>query len=212
MNHLEQMFDQSGSPADYARNYLDFLSSLLKGLDVKAIAAVIEKLDLVRRQKNTIFLVGNGGSAATAHHFVNDFGIGCLMENRLPFRILSLSENMANVTALGNDTSYDNVFVGQMKSLFCPGDVLVALSVSGNSPNVVKAVEYARSVGGFVIGLTGFDGGKLKDLADISIHARTEKGEYGPVEDIHLILDHLMSSYLKQRLINSPGGDLVGQL
>lgn len=204
MNRLEQMFCQSDSPADYARNYLDYLSALLKGLDVTAIAAVIEKLDAARWQKKTIFIVGNGGSAATAHHFVNDFGIGCLMEDRHPFRILSLSENMANVTALGNDTSYDNVFVGQMKSLFRPGDVLLALSVSGNSPNIIKAVEYARSVGGFVIGLTGFDGGKLKALADLSIHARTEKGEYGPVEDIHLILDHLISSFLKQRIFNSP--------
>jgi D-sedoheptulose 7-phosphate isomerase len=162
MNQLEQMFHRSSSPAEYARKYLDYLSSVIKGLDVSAIAAVTEKLDAVRRQKKTIFVVGNGGSAATAHHFVNDFGIGCLMEDHQPFRILSLSENMANVTALGNDTSYDNVFVGQMKSLFRPGDVLLALSVSGNSPNIIKAVEYARSVGGFVIGLTGFDGGKLK--------------------------------------------------
>jgi D-sedoheptulose 7-phosphate isomerase len=209
MNQLEQMFHRSSSPAEYARKYLDYLSSVIKGLDVSAIAAVTEKLDAVRRQKKTIFVVGNGGSAATAHHFVNDFGIGCLMEDHQPFRILSLSENMANVTALGNDTSYDNIFVGQMKSLFRSGDVLLALSVSGNSPNIIKAVEYARLVGGFVIGLTGFDGGKLKSLADLSIHARTGKGEYGPVEDIHLILDHLISSFLKQRIFDSPAEKAV---
>lgn len=200
MNQLDKMFKQSSSGEDYAKRYLGYLSKLLGALDLRAIARIADALDDARRTGKTIFVVGNGGSAATAYHYVNDFGIGCMMEGQKPFRILSLTENIPNVTALGNDTHYDNIFVGQMRGLFNPGDVLLALSVSGNSPNIVKAAEYAKAHGGQIIGLTGFDGGKLKALSDISFHVQTEKGEYGPVEDIHLVLDHLVSSYLKLKM------------
>lgn len=202
-NELERMYEDSKSPADYASRYLGYVSELFKTLDVHVISEIIEVLDKARLEKRRIFVIGNGGSAATAYHYVNDFGVGCLTEGQKPFRILSLTDNVPNMTALANDSGYENIFVGQLKGLFDPKDVLVGLSVSGNSPNIVKAVEYCREVGGFSIGLVGFDGGKMKQLCDVCLHVQTAPGEYGPVEDIHLVLDHLMSSFLKMRIQNS---------
>lgn len=201
MNNLEKNFKEAKSASDYAKRYLTYLNGLLSSLDTDIIAKISDILDKARLDGRRIFMVGNGGSAATAYHYVNDFGVGCLMDGKKPFRIMALTDNVPNVTALANDTGYENIFVGQMRGLFDPKDVLVALSVSGNSPNVVKAVEYAKKVGGYTIGLVGFDGGQMLKMCDLSLLVKTEKGEYGPVEDIHLVLDHLISSYLKYKIM-----------
>ena len=106
------------------------------------------------------------------------------------------------MTAIGNDEGYDQIFQKQLEVLFNDGDILVAISASGNSPNIMKAIEYVKSKNGYVVGLTGFDGGKLKQASDLSIHLDTPKGEYGPVEDFHMIVDHLVGTYLRLHTFN----------
>ncbi len=190
----------------HAAQYLGELCALLQSLDLDAIARFIEILDDARRRRATVFFVGNGGSAATASHWANDLGIGARVEGMPGFRALSLTDNVAVLTALANDYGYDDVFVRQMAELFQPGDVLVAISVSGNSINVVRAVEWANGRGGTTVGLVGFDGGKLAALCQLVVHAAGVKGNYGPPEDVHLVLDHLVTGALRARLLAERAG------
>ena len=111
---------------------------------------------------------------------------------------MSLTDNTSVITAIGNDFGYEQIFVKQLEAVFKKDDLLVAISASGNSPNILRAVEYVKANRGVTIGLTGFDGGKLKKLLDHVIHVPTEKGEFGPVEDVHMILDHVIGTYLMQ--------------
>ena len=146
-----------------------------------------------------IFFIGNGGSAATASHFANDISIGTRVSHTdKPFKAMSLTDNMAVITAVGNDDGYEHIFTKQLQNFAKTGDVLVAISASGNSPNIIHTVEYAKTKGLKVIGLTGFDGGKLRELSDIRIHVQTRKGEYGPVEDVHMFVDHLIGTYFNR--------------
>lgn len=195
MNSLDKMFNNSKSPREYATQYLDYLSSLLKSLDTSAIAQMIEALILANQNGKNIFFIGNGGSAATASHFANDLGVGTRFPAS-PFRAISLTDNNAVLTAIGNDEGYENIFVSQLQNLMRDGDLLVAISASGNSPNIIKAVDYVRRKGNTVIGLTGFDGGRLAQLSNINLNVKTPVGEYGPVEDIHMVFDHLIGTYL----------------
>lgn len=197
MNKIDELTARHAArPAEYARAYLDYLASCFAGIDCEEIAAFVELLIEARETGRSVFFIGNGGSAATASHFANDIAVGTRTDGDRPFRAISLTDNVAVMTALANDEGYDRIFVDQLKVLMRDGDPLVAISASGNSPNVVSAVDYAKSRGATVVGLTGFDGGKLKERADISLHVQTAKGEYGPVEDMHMIFDHLIGSYL----------------
>ena len=148
-----------------------------------------------RENGSKVFFVGNGGSASTASHFANDLAI-CTQSKTIPFRAISLADNQAIMTTIANDFGYADMFARQIDTLYSDGDLLVAISVSGNSPNVIKAVEYVRSRGGTTIGLTGSDGGKLRGLVDLLIAVPADKGEYGPVEDIHVIVNHVIGTYL----------------
>ena len=195
MNKIEKYFQSSGSPLEYARNYLSYLSELLMKLDHNQIEKVINLLLEARQNGKMIFFIGNGGSAATASHFANDLAIGT-RTNSSPFRVMSLTDNNAVMTAIANDYGYEYVFVKQLEALFSKGDLLIAISASGNSPNLLEAVKYVKKHDGVVIGLTGFDGGELKEISDYVIHVNTSKGEYGPVEDIHMIFDHIIGTYL----------------
>ncbi|MBM3302340.1 MAG: SIS domain-containing protein [Deltaproteobacteria bacterium] len=181
---------------EFARQYVDHLISVLQRLDCEAVANVIDLFIETRTRGNTIFLLGNGGSAATSDHFANDLGFCASPEGHKAFRAVSLTSNSAVLTCLANDIGYENVFVWQLRNLMRPGDVVVGISASGNSSNAVKALEYAAGNGGIPVAIVGFDGGRMKSLARYSIHVPTEKGEYGPVEDIHMVLDHLISNYL----------------
>lgn len=197
MNKIDELTKMHAEdPAGYARAYLDYLASCFKALDSDAIESFIRLLLAARASGNTVFFIGNGGSAATASHFANDISIGTRTGDHLPFRAVSLTDNVAVMTALANDEGYDRMFVDQLRVHMRDGDSLVAISASGNSPNLIEAVDYAKIRGATVVGLTGFDGGKLRRKSDISLHVPTEKGEYGPVEDVHMIFDHLIGSYL----------------
>jgi len=132
----------------------------------------------------------------------NDIGMDVLKKSGSvkAFRALALTDNTSVMTAIANDDGYENIFVNQLKIHYREGDKLVVISASGNSPNVIAAAKWVKSKGGKVIGLVGFDGGALKGICDILIHIETQKGEYGPVEDIHTIIDHLVANWLQYRL------------
>lgn len=179
----------------FAGAYFDYLSDVLKGIDRKAVARFVELFINARKRDATVFFIGNGGSASTASHFACDIGIGP-REFDPPFRALALTDNNAVITAIGNDFGYEDVFTRQLRILARPGDVVIAISASGNSPNLVSALEYARTAGITSFALTAFLGGKIKELADDHIHVVTEPGEYGPAEDAHLILNHVAGNYL----------------
>jgi len=181
--------------AAFAAAYFRKLTTLLSQVDTAAIATVAQALLDARERGARVFVFGNGGSAATASHFANDIGIGTRTWDR-PFRVLSLSENTAILTAIANDFGYDQIFTRQLATQMLPGDVVIAISASGNSANVIAAVEYANRAGGISVGLTGFDGGRLRRIVHLGVHVPTAKGEYGPVEDVHMVLDHLLGGYL----------------
>lgn len=195
MNRIEELYAEDPSPASFARGYLDYLGRVLEQLDADEIARFIAELFRARDSGGRIYFFGNGGSAATASHFVNDIAIGSRSWER-PFRAVCLSDNNAVLTSIANDFGYDRVFVQQLQGHLHPDDLVVAISVSGNSPNVLAAVEYARSCGVRVVSLTGFDGGRLRELADVAVHVPTNVGEYGPAEDAHMILDHLVGAFI----------------
>lgn len=195
MNQLDKIFRDSAEPVAFARGYLDYLKKVIDALDVEEIGAFARVLLDARERDARIFFIGNGGSAATASHFANDIAIGSRTWKK-PFRAMSLTDNVAIMTAVANDYGYEEIFILQLKTVMQPGDVVVAISASGNSPNVLKAIEYANENGATTVGLTGFDGGKLRRLAKSAVHVPTSKGEYGPVEDVHMIFDHLVGAFL----------------
>jgi D-sedoheptulose 7-phosphate isomerase len=196
MSTLDRLFAESTSLADYARRYAGYLNDLLEQLDCEAIERVGIVFEEARQHNRTIFVVGNGGSASTASHFANDFGFGSRKAGGKAYRMISLTDNVAFISAAGNDVGYELIFVEQLKTLMNPGDVVLAISASGNSPNIVAAIEYANAHRAVTVGLTGFDGGRVQEMVDVCVHVATPHGDYGPVEDLHLILDHLVSSYL----------------
>jgi D-sedoheptulose 7-phosphate isomerase len=198
MNRVDSVFAGSADAAEFARGYLRYLAEILEQLDADAIAAFVDELMDARARGARIFFIGNGGSAATASHFANDIAIGSRTWEK-PFRAISLTENTAVVTAIANDDGYDEIFTQQLRAQMGNGDLVVAISVSGNSPNIVGAVEFAKDRGARTVGLTGFSGGRLAELADVNLHVPTEPGEYGPAEDVHMIFDHLVGAYLALR-------------
>lgn len=199
MNQIDQIFQKSSNPSEFSRSYCEYLGEVLKKLDYTAIGKFIDLLLRARAEGQQIFFIGNGGSAATSSHFSNDIQIGTRATNP-PFKAISLTDNVAILTAIGNDDGYENIFKLQLEKLMNDGDVVVAISASGNSPSIITAVEYAKNRQSTIVGLTGFDGGKLKPLSDINIHVETKKGEYGPVEDVHMVIDHLVGSFLLRQV------------
>jgi D-sedoheptulose 7-phosphate isomerase len=193
MNNIDRIYTRD--PVEFSRSYLDYLQSVLRQIDPVEIGRFIQTLLAARERVATIFFIGNGGSAATASHFANDLSIGT-NEFLKPFRAISLTDNVPVLTAIGNDFGYEEIFVRQLRSLGRGGDVLVGISASGNSPNLLKAFEYAESAGISTVAITAFDGGRLRTMAGQGIHVPTRPKEYGPAEDAHMALDHLVSAYL----------------
>ena len=170
---------------------------MLQQIDVDIIEQIINAFIEAVDSGNTIFVLGNGGSASIASHFADDLILGARAKGVKPIRALSLTDNPAILTTIANDECYENIFIRQLEIMAVEGDVVVALSVSGNSANVLEAVRYSKETGILTIGVTGFDGGELRKLADISLYIPTSQGEYGPVEDIFMILNHLIYTYLR---------------
>ena len=183
------------SSAEYLKKVAELLETLPDQGD-----RFVEALYRGFEGDHTVFLIGNGGSAANASHFAQDLAKGTLssMDAKRRFRVVALTDNIGFITALANDEGYDSIFEQQLRNLARSGDILVAISGSGNSPNVIRGVEFAKSIGMTVIGVTGFDGGKLKSLADVSVHIPVD--DMGMTEALHAVVFHLAMSRLRERL------------
>jgi len=205
MSNIEKMIDEQKDFRSFARAYTQYLSKLLSELDLNALERVVKELEDTRKNKTTVFIIGNGGSAATASHMVNDLGLGVRAHIEPSLKAFSLTDNVAVLTALANDVGYEQIFLRQLQLYFRPGDKLLVISASGNSPNLIVAAEWVRKQGGKVIGLLGFDGGKLKGICDVPLVITTPKGEYGPVEDVHMMLDHLIYTWLWGKIRKEAG-------
>ena len=182
--------------ADYARAYREQISAAWKTLNPDAINLAAELLGSAIRDGQTIFSCGNGGSAAISNHLHCDFQKGIQTDTDLKPKIVSLSANIEIITAIANDISYDDVFVYQLHTMAGPGDVLLAISSSGNSENVVRSIEWARKNGVKTLALTGFAGGRSADAAEFNIHVTADN--YGVIEDVHQSLMHVFAQYLRQ--------------
>jgi len=177
------------------REYLELESKVLKSLDDAEINKAMNVLMDTRANGSDVYVFGNGGSASTASHYVGDFnkGVSDALGGKM-FRFHCLSDNMATMMAIANDYSYEDVFVKQLIGKLRPEDVVIGISGSGNSENVVRAIKYAKEVGATAIGVTGYSGGKVREMSDISLHA--DINDMQIAEDIHLVFNHLMMSVL----------------
>jgi len=180
---------------NFIKQYIDNLTNILSNLELETIEKIKDALEDTIKQKSKIYVIGNGGSLATASHISNDLGIGLKVRDIRNFNVESLGDNSSVCTAIANDIGYENIFYTQLQNKIQKDDLLIAISCSGNSNNIIKAVHYAKEKGSTVVGMTGFNGGRLKQLSDINFHIQTNNGEYGLVEDAHMILDHILHSY-----------------
>lgn len=177
--------------------YISSLQGTMDQLPVHLIAQVVETLQNARLGGKQVFIMGNGGSASTATHFVCDLAKNTRREGLPHLRVIGLTDNMAIFSAYANDEGYQNVFAAQLANLINPEDIVIGISASGNSQNVIQAIEEARKHNAFTIGFTGFDGGRLSSLVDINIHVKSNVIEH--VEDIHLMLEHMIVKTIKDR-------------
>lgn len=182
--------------ADVLRDYMEIFDALLRAIDPAAITRAADILRAARDSGAMIYVAGNGGSASTATHLANDLGKATKTSGMPPMKVVSLSDNVSWLTALGNDEGYDRVFAGQMENFAKLGDVLIVISTSGNSGNLVKAAEMAKKRGMTSIGILGFAGGKLKDMVDEAVWLPSPKGAYGPVETAHSLVVDLIKECL----------------
>ena len=172
------------------KSYFDREIETIKKLDINAINEAVNAIWSAYEREATIYIFGNGGSAATASHFVCDFNKGISENKDKKFNLICLSDNIPTMTAIANDVSYDEVFRYQLLNKLKPTDLVIGISGSGNSKNVINAVEYAKEIGTPIIGITGYNGGKLKMLADYHMDANIDDMQIS--EDIHMIFDHMM--------------------
>ena len=202
MSDVTSMALGSSSIQEFAESYFNRLRIVLDSLDLNQLGEFAAELELARTEGRTIFVAGNGGSATTATSMANDLGFDILKKTGVKdtFRVHALTDNLAAITAVANDVGYDRIFLDQMRIHFRPGDLLIVISASGNSPNVVAAAEWAKEHNGKVITLVGFEGGRLAKVADIVLHCVTDSAEYGPVEDAHLVLNHVLAHWFQARL------------
>ena len=185
------------------RQYVNELKWTLDLLPLEKIDEVISLLHSARLNNQQVFTMGNGGSASTASHFVCDLAKNTRKKGWPPFRVLGLADNMAILSAYANDEGFENVFSQQLANLIQPNDIVIGISTSGKSLNVLKAIELANNSNAITIGFTGFDGGQLVNMVDVNIHVPSDNIEQ--VEDIHLMLEHLICTVLRQRLVEENG-------
>lgn len=183
----------STDPAEFVVNHLDGLASVLTSMPTDKLAEAIKMLDKARSEDRQVLIAGNGGSASTASHMAADLMKTVAQNGGRSFRIVALTDNVPLLTAFGNDVGFDEIFSGQLSVLGREGDVLVVISGSGNSTNIVKAVETARDAGIHTIGLLGMGGGKVAAIVDVSVVVPSDK--YAYIEDAHLALNHLIATY-----------------
>lgn len=184
------------------KNYTEKMNEVLNNFDDTQIEQFISLIMSAFKNEKTIFVIGNGGSAANASHLAQDLSKGTRkhVEQTKRIRAMSLTDNVSFITALGNDDGYDTVFEQQLRTFAKEGDYLIAISGSGNSPNIIRVVEWANDNGIITIGVTGFNGGKLKTINNYSLH--TELNDMGMVEAIHGVVFHYIIAELYNRINN----------
>ncbi len=180
------------------KKYFERLKKTVDKISVAEIDAVMNALVEAYDKDKQVIIMGNGGSAATASHFVCDFNKGVSLGKKKRFKFICLSDNVPSLMAYGNDISYDDIFLAQIKTYFNKGDIVIGVSGSGNSKNVLKAIEYANNHEGITIGLTGYNGGSLKNIVQYGVNIPIEDMQI--TEDLHMVLDHLMMKILSEKL------------
>jgi len=191
---------KGGGQVERIEEYISHLQVAISTLPVDKIEKSIELLLEAYEDGRRIFILGNGGSASTASHFACDLGKGTVCGNGKRFKVISLTDNVALMTAWANDSSYDDIFKEQFENYLETGDVVIGISASGNSKNVLNAIEYANSKRCVTIGFAGFGGGKLSSMVDECVIVESDR--YGPVEDVHLMLEHIISFCIAEELAN----------
>lgn len=196
-------FEDQSSQEQLIASYMSRALDSMEGLSREEVIELLSLLAKARESESTVFIAGNGGSASTAAHIALDWMLGAGLSNP-PLRVVNIAESSASITATGNDISFERVFSRQLSSLAKFGDLLVVISASGNSRNLVELATVAKSVGVKLVAMTGFDGGRLAQMADLSVHVPTAIGDYGVAEDIHLMIGHIV----KEALIAGDGRDI----
>ncbi len=176
--------------------YLTAIKDVINHFPIEDLIAFLKVIEGARAEEKTIFICGNGGSWATAAHMVCDFGKNTRMPDAIRMKVIGLGDNLPSLTAYANDEGYDRIFAEPLISLISPGDVLIAISGSGNSANVLRAVEAANAHGGITLGLTGFSGGDLKNNVNHCLVIPSDSMEM--VEDFHMIVDHILTICLRK--------------
>ena len=202
MHTLNKLYNKSDRFSEFAKKYFNYLTEIQENMDADELDMFANEFLQARKTGNTIFVAGNGGSAATATTMANDIGFDILKKTGTdqPFKIFSLTDNNSVITAIANDVGYENIFINQLKIHYKEGDKLIVISASGNSKNIILASEWVKSRGGTVLGMLGFDGGELRKICNLSILIPSLKGEYGPVEDMHLTINHLLAHWFQNKL------------
>ena len=183
---------------DFKEQYLSESKKIIDRLDRKSIDNAIKVILDAHERNSQIFLAGNGGSASTASHFANDLAKFCSVEGKKRFRVTSLTDNISTITALANDISYNKIFSEQLLNHINKDDLLIVITASGNSPNIIEAVKTAKQHGAKILAFLGFNGGKLKSMADAYVLA--EYDDFGQAESIHLLLEHLIVNFIRKKL------------
>lgn len=202
MGKLKKIAKSTSTFKQFSKLYFKYLYSVFNKIEHKDLDRLLFELEELRKNKATLFVIGNGGGAANATTMSNDLGFDILKKTktRNAFKVVSLTDNSAVLTAIANDIGYDNIFINQLKIHFKKKDKLLILSASGNSKNLIKAAKWVKSKSGKVLSFLGFNGGKLKSISDCCIHIKTTKGDYGPVEDIQLILNHILAHWYQEKI------------
>jgi len=182
----------------YFEAYKKRLNKLLEIVNIDDLDKVVTAMVTAFKNGKTVYVCGNGGSAATASHLQADFSFFVRYFTKFRPKVRALTDNVAIITAIGNDTSFYDIFVEQLKGNFEEDDLIICISASGNSENVIRAAQYANDHGGKSIGFIGFTGGILKETCTYSLYTPNSKGDYGPIEDLHMIYDHVIVNYLAQ--------------
>ncbi len=191
--------EPSISFCDFYKKYADSIHKILQAMSVAEVESLLNDMLAARDEKRNIFVFGNGGSASSASHMANDFSKQRFEDEKYLFRIMSLNDNVSCLTATANDFGYEYIFVNQLKTALRPGDLVVGISSSGNSPNITRAIEYANEKGAVTYGVVGFNGGTLKNCAQKCIYIPTKVGQYGYMEDVTLIINHMLSIYIYEQ-------------
>ena len=201
-NNIDKIYNESNNIDEFVSGYFENLKNIINQLDIGSISGFIEEFSDSYEHNQTIFVAGNGGSSSTASTMANDIGFDIMKKTGAikPVKVHALTENSAVITAIANDTGYANIFLNQLKIHYKQGDKLLVISASGNSNNLILAAEWVKERGGKVIGLLGFTGGELINICNNYVHIKTGLGEYGPVEDLHLIINHIMAHWLQNKL------------